>query len=55
VSLKYINKVSLICDNLKLTNIYIYTFIQNQNFIKKTPFIFPNVIIKRAERWTIDY
>ena len=27
------------CYNLKVTSIYIYTFNQNQNFIKKTPVI----------------
>ena len=31
--------ISLICYNLKATNIYIFSFDQNQNFIKKTSFI----------------
>jgi len=28
--------ISLVCYNLKATNIYIFYFNQNQNFIKKT-------------------
>jgi len=31
--------VSFVCYNLKATNIYIFSFNQNQNFIKKTSFI----------------
>ena len=36
MSLKYMIIVSLVCYNLKN---YIFSFNQNQNFIKKTPFI----------------
>jgi len=32
--------ISLVCYNLKATNIYIFNFNQNQNFIKDTVHIF---------------
>ena len=42
--------VSLVCCNLKTTNIYIFNFNQNQSFIKK-PFIFSNFnAIELAEK-----
>jgi len=35
VSLKYIIMVSFVCYDLKTTNIYTFSFNQNQNFIKE--------------------
>jgi len=40
--------ISLVCYNLKTTNIYIFSFNPNQNFIKKTVNNFQTLAHKKS-------